>query len=714
MVPELCYSCRSVHLWRSMPSMMNRQIPPQTIGKAIEIAPIMEARLTSKNKGKPHSITNPRLVGVPVVAYEDYRDILVNNDYVVVRMDQDGSVSEKITRSVQEVVSPGTSLTVYNLNHIMSVYIYGSSKNLRPEHTSIILAISVIEVASGKNYVYESYSRDIDPICPLQDLYRYVLRFLPKEMVVYLSKLPEEYPEYLVKFIPVSASTNLIIRGTPDPAFLNINYQEQFLNKVFHPGVLKFNTPNLLFEHLGLERKYYGCVSYLLLLQFVYEHNELLIDKIEPPIVEDEESLNLSHNCIMQLELAQGVGGGGGGGSKYKTNSCLLDLLDDTCSPMGRRYLKRKLLNPMRSGIEEWYDLTDQIMKSDVSFIRSNLKELVDIERYNRKLLLRKISPSELAGLYESYQRILSLIDKVDFLKLEDLAVNELKIALSNISGTFDIDLLAKSEIEDKRLVASDLHVLVADIAEYKRLVKDIEGIEFYLTEVQTQMNAMIGCSLIKRDAEGFFTTEAKGKILASKMEVKLVSSPKGVMIRYDELDNRFELLRRNTEAAQQYLYVVYMAILGDLESHPFYSEVAEWVSRLDYIQSNACLAKKYKYYRPRVEGGGGEGEGEGGSHLKVKELRHPLVERIINSQYVANDVELNYNQTGGLLLYGVNAAGKTVLTKSVAIAVIMAQAGMFVAGHMEYTPFSRIVTRLSGNDDLLAGQSTFVVELSE
>jgi DNA mismatch repair protein MutS len=150
---------------------------------------------------------------------------------------------------------------------------------------------------------------------------------------------------------------------------------------------------------------------------------------------------------------------------------------------------------------------------------------------------------------------------------------------------------------------------------------------------------------------------------------------------------------------------------------------VAQW----DVYQSTARTTLKYHYCRPQIVAGGkselqaksdGPQQASNGSQsrLQITALRHPLVE-IINQHevYTAHDVTLNPEALHGLLIFGVNASGKTVLMKSVGIAVIMAQAGFYVpADSMSYTPYSNVMTRILGNDDLHKGKSTFAVEISE
>jgi len=141
--------------------------------------------------------------------------------------------------------------------------------------------------------------------------------------------------------------------------------------------------------------------------------------------------------------------------------------------------------------------------------------------------------------------------------------------------------------------------------------------------------------------------------------------------------------------------------------------EIAEYVSKLDVLFCKVHIAREYNYHRPVIDTSSSP---DGNSYVDARGLRHALIEHIQqNELYVANDVCLGKPGQHGILLYGTNAVGKTSLIRSLGIAVIMAQAGMFVpCSSMVYKPYTAIFSRILGNDNLFKGLSTFVVEMSE
>ena len=155
----------------------------------------------------------------------------------------------------------------------------------------------------------------------------------------------------------------------------------------------------------------------------------------------------------------------------------------------------------------------------------------------------------------------------------------------------------------------------------------------------------------------------------------------------------------------------------------------------IDVLQNQAYIAIKNKYCKPLTKESGNAPKEEcskeraaddnNGSFVIARDLRHCLIEHInTNELYVTNDIELgngggNGSDIGvnqnGILLYGTNAVGKTSLIRALGIAVIMAQAGLYVpCSSFEYIPYKSIFTRILGNDNLFKGLSTFMVEMSE
>ena len=145
------------------------------------------------------------------------------------------------------------------------------------------------------------------------------------------------------------------------------------------------------------------------------------------------------------------------------------------------------------------------------------------------------------------------------------------------------------------------------------------------------------------------------------------------------------------------------------------FQTIVYFITDVDLIQNQAYIARKYKYCKPIMDKDSDKRSNANGSYVDAKDIRHCLIERMNEDElYVTNDISLGVNECG-MLLYGTNAVGKTSMIRALGICVIMAQAGLYVpCSAFTYRPYTNIMTRILGNDNLFKGMSTFAVEMSE
>ena len=163
------------------------------------------------------------------------------------------------------------------------------------------------------------------------------------------------------------------------------------------------------------------------------------------------------------------------------------------------------------------------------------------------------------------------------------------------------------------------------------------------------------------------------------------------------------------TESLSTVLKNVYNIFIDNLiEYKNEMNTFVEYVSLLDIILTNATLANKYNYTKPIIKN-------KEKSYIKAIDVRHPLIENILTSEtYTPNDIDIG-EKTNGILVYGTNGAGKSSYNRSIGISIIMAQAGLFVpCSYFEYKPYTKIFTRILGNDNIFKSMSTFQVEMCE
>ena len=163
---------------------------------------------------------------------------------------------------------------------------------------------------------------------------------------------------------------------------------------------------------------------------------------------------------------------------------------------------------------------------------------------------------------------------------------------------------------------------------------------------------------------------------------------------------------------------VVFGAFISGLKEHQeSFQTIISFVTDVDLMQNQAHIACTYKYCKPTIKQNAGEKENETvASFVDARDIRHCLIEQINEDElYVCNDISLGLLGERGMLLYGTNAVGKTSLIRALGICIIMAQAGLYVpCSAFTYSPYTNIMTRILGNDNLFKGMSTFAVEMSE
>ena len=137
-------------------------------------------------------------------------------------------------------------------------------------------------------------------------------------------------------------------------------------------------------------------------------------------------------------------------------------------------------------------------------------------------------------------------------------------------------------------------------------------------------------------------------------------------------------------------------------------NNICTFVGKIDYYCCIAKVSKNNCYVRPEIV------ESKT-SFIEASDMRHPIIEKIREEiKYVPNDVVLGKNEQNGILLYGVNAVGKSSYMKSIGISIIMAQSGFCFCRKFKFDPYKYLFTRISNNDNIFKGQSTFAVEMGE
>lgn len=642
----------------------------------IEMGNMLNIQVSRKNKSiLENSRDNPMMAGFPSYCLKKFIDILIKQNYTVVIIEQ-VTPPPNPKREVTQIISPSTyieSLSSHTANQLLVIYIEGIEA-WKTNKVSYGLGVSTVDLSTSRTTSTEIY---VDRHSLNEELVRLCLFYNPKELVVCSSTELEVY-------IPNNIYFHNKINDLPKQYFDKV-YQTGVLNKVFlSKGFLE------PIEYVNMERSLLALVSFVYMLDFIYGHDEKLLRNVSKPILErHDHNLLLTNNALYQLDV---IG---------KTN-CLMDILNNCATAMGKRYFIRMLTNPLTDTerLNAMYDSVDMYIQNGLyKEVRHVLKQIMDFERIIKK---SQIHPFQMVNVYTSLLEI-SKLNKLTDDRIH-CVVDEI---IKDIESALDVEKASKYNLTN-----IDENIFV------KTYNTDID-------ELQNQLDEIVMCfesvykeyvdylKMEKSDKDGIMFVATSKKYTELQKKNKSFSSIKHrqnyVRVYTKDLETKnieYIRLKNSIKSMVSELFTQFSTRLIQTYDELFVAAI-QTIETVDYHSTNAYNAIRFGYYRPCIEGNE--------CKIDCKELRHPIIEYVQKDiRYVSNDLCLNAKNRG-IILYGINAAGKSSLMKSLGIALMMAQCGMFVpATTFKYFPYTRIHTRILNNDNLYKKQSTFMVEMSE
>jgi len=718
------------------------------------ISRILDIQITRKNKKiKEATIHNPLMAGFPSHSMGKYRDKLLNEGYSIILIEQ-VTKPPNPERKVTEILSPGTVIDAYNpsdTNHLVSVYI-DSFKIKSSDKRIYSVGFSAIHLSTGKNYVHSIVTLKQDPNMWRDETYRLMQYYNPSECIVHYS---DELKFTLQELSQMWDIDEHIIHNNTNifPEIFKISYQNEFLAKVFKDTDML--TP---IEYLDMEREKELLLSYILMIQFVYEHKiNNIMNIFYPQRIKETNYLVLTNNCIRQLNICDNY-------SFYKgKNDSLLSIVNKCLSAPGRRLCKERILSPSidTQEIQKRYEFLESFLKKKdniciYSSIREYLSSILDIERLHRKISLSTINPSEFYSLHNSYKTLLKTFnfikdmndpDFYNFIKLHESNIIKLNDMIQVYETIFIIDDLERypqMNHIDRSIFIKNIYPEIDELDTI--IIQNKEYLECIAKElskfVDKKVDSPIKIEFNEINDWHLVLTKNRGKTLKNRLKnlsnkilsfkdnsgkeflqknideiiIKDLRSNSTILF-HSENDNKSsinelelysnriiscsrKLISYNKEKYLLTIHHIFNNFKNDLDSF------VQYLSQLDLYSTFAKVSLENNYTKPSII------NSEKSSFI-AKDLRHPIVERINNdTEYIPNDISLNED---GILLFGTNACGKSTLMKSVGLALVMAQAGLFVpCSEYSFTPYTQLFTRILGNDNIFRGQSSFVVEMTE
>nr|WP_309691725.1 DNA mismatch repair protein MutS [Armatimonas sp.] len=622
------------------------------------------------------------MAGVPHHALERYMARLVQKGFKVAICDQieDPKLARGLVkRAVTRVVTPGTLVEDALLDAKSNNYLVAAILS-KPVH-----GIGVVDVSTGEFLITE-----VEESAGIAKVVEEILRLQPAECLV-----PEGMDE-LAEAIAAACPATLTRIG-------------------------KARLPRLpreaLLEHFGVQTlKGFGCDDYsaglsaaAALLEYLKATHMGAVGHIRSlATYSTEDAMYLDASARRNLELTAGL-------YDSARAKSLLAVLDETRTSMGGRMLKKWLDAPLLSvdkinarldAVEAFYD--DALTRGDV---RDTLRAVADLERLMARLSTGAANARDLVALRLSLEHIPEVAAQA--LQIEHPAIQALAATLDGLPTLTE---LLTSAIHDEPPLTVREGNLIKDgydenLDELRQIVR---GGKSWIAKLESDEREKTGIKSLKvgfNSVFGYFIEVTKSNLAAVPSDyIRKQTTSTGERFITPELKEMESKVLGAEERINALEYDLFVCV-RDYVAQEFTSDVlavAQAVAKLDVVASLAEVAQNNRFVRPTVDTT---------DVLDIKGGRHPVVERLMGSaaNFIPNDTYLDTDTQQVHIITGPNSAGKSTVLRQVALIVLLAQVGSFVpADSVRVGLVDRIFTRVGAHDDLAAGQSTFMVEMTE
>jgi len=732
--------------------------------------------------------------------------------------------SAKFERKEASIISPGINInsdsnTFSNITMIIYIeqvktYYRNSNsvsrnninnKNKNNEY-QVNIGLSYIDCLTGANGVMSiNNSSTSDISIPFDELLKLLTIKNPNELIIYVQNTEDQSSpfgdEELINALHLFNYQFKIIREPVEDKYSNLNYQCKIFETIYkkHRGILD------IMQQLDIEGEEHSFsrIALILLLEFVLNHDKSIIEKLERPeiMLNSDKYLMLANNCLEQLDIIDNMKNNESSKSTAKRIS-LLELLDNTKTPLGKILLRQRLSIPItdpevledrykkigeledihnsymllgeNSSISSKISTTSRISNtnnnnngandkygSPLHQLRMKLIGIKNIDNYLRKIITHKIQPNDIGNYIDSLEKCMNVYEYTNAkglnknqsnqsnpstlmkTKIESLInsftsdINLEALKNANIWGAIESNPFNKSisskldELQDE--INTDQTFLDTLILELSKIIDPKFNIDTSKPIIFIGENASKGIHIYTNNTrkdilDTYFSKNTTNTTNTTTTTLKIgnykITSKE---IKYTQLkESKWEIdivylkssngtLKANIEkmgkiVKDEFINWLNKKIIDDTETLDSLSEMSHYIAEIDLLQSNVMNAVDKGYTCPKIDSTAEH------SFFNASMLRHPIIEHITTaSKYVPNDVAMNSDGITGILLFGVNAVGKSSLMKSIGINIIMAQAGMYVSSSkFTYKPYKYLFTRIRNNDNLYAGLSSFEVEMKE
>ena len=641
---------------------------------AVKASKELGLTLTSRNKEKD---ANVPLAGVPYHSASSYITKLVSKGYKVAICEQveDPKAAKGIVkREVVKVVTPGTVVDVDSLDSKSNNYLL----SIREADGKI--GIAYIDITTGEFKVTE-----IEKEKDYSKLFNELNKIEPKEILL-LDSFYEDVREQIDDYVQKNQASVSIVGKTRDG--------NKFLMDYF--GVISL-------ESYGIKDKkaVIGAAAMALdYAQTMQLENELTVEKIE--FLNTSNYAEINSITRKNLELTKN--------QREKTvYGSLLWVLDRCKTSMGTRLLKRYINNPLLNAKEIEKRQQDVQYFIDNILIREDLKEkldnVYDLERLLGKIIFGNENGKDLLALKNTLKssiEIMNILKETNF--FEEINVKKLYDVYVLIDESIDED--APFTVREGGMIKRGYNQELDEIHQIMNSGKD------FLLEIEQREKEATGIKNMKikyNKVFGYFIEVTKSNLdLVPETYTRKQTLANAERFITPELKKYEDTIINSKAKISDLEYYLFKEISAQVkDERNILTNLAEKLAYLDVIVSFATIAIENDYVKPEML--------ENSDILEIVEGRHPVVEKLIGrSDFIANSTKLKEKERF-VVLTGPNMSGKSTYMKQVALISIMAQVGSYVpAKEAKLSIVDKYLTRIGASDDILSGQSTFMVEMSE
>ena len=624
---------------------------------AVTASHVLELTLTGKQAGLDERVP---MCGIPHHAYQSYADTLIEKGYKVAICEQLEDPKETkgmVRRDVVQVITKGTRLDSNidskSNNYIANIYDF-----------NYCYGISYIDISTGEVYI----------------------------------TLVEGEQDQVIKEITRHGFKEVIVNDTIDREIVEIlrtNYEVLVT-------ITKESSDDKAYEYIYKDLEDVRLVNTLQhLLHYIIDTKKGDMHHLQKAqVIKSSEYLEFDVNTKKNLELTETL-------RNRERQFSLLWLLDKNKTAMGSRFLKHNIENPLtnKNEIERRYDFiaklsTEFILRDDLI---KELDNVYDLERLCSRITYGNLNAKDLLQLKSSLKSLPTIKNILEQLKY-DKKIETFEDLYSLLESTINED--APFTLHEGRLIKPGYN---EELDELKKLSS---GSKDFILEMEQQEKERTGIKNLKvgfNKVFGYYIEVSKGQCNLVKDEfgydrkqtlancerftTPLLKEKENIILGAEEkiINLEYKLFMDIREVVKRYIKGL--------------QKLAKIISEIDMLQSFSIVSDTYKFTRPELTDD---------KVIKMIECRHPVVEQVMKDKYIPNDIIMD-KTTDILLITGPNMAGKSTYMRQCAITVIMAQMGCFVPCKSCTMPiFDKIFTRIGASDDLVSGESTFMVEMKE